>query len=79
MSDEQKKPFPKYVIGIFIISLSLVISVILFVGDSGDPRSFSGIEPKTKIIPIYCNDGICEIACVGFNDVTIVYPMEECE
>lgn len=80
MSDVEKQPFPKSLILVFIISLSLVVVVIWFVGDMGDPRSFSGIEPKSKIIDVNCRqDGLCEQICVGYNDVSMLYPMEECE
>jgi len=79
MSDD-KQQFPKRVIFFFIMSLSVVVVVLWVVGDTGDPRSFSGIEPKTQIIEVNCGqDGLCDQICVGYNDISMEFPMEECE
>ena len=79
MSDDNQR-FPKSVIAFFILSLSLVLVVLFLIGDIYDSRSFSGIEPKSKIIDVNCHqDGLCEQICVGYNDVSMLYPMEECE
>lgn len=78
MMDENnpdKKPIKPIVLALIITSLLVLLSITPFLYE----EQANPTDPKKKIIDVDCNEEGCRQVCVGYHDVTIIYPMEECE